>query len=326
MAHHDTQPHQRLQMQASGFCAGVYTIAPLDCPVYMEIPAGFTVQDNNLVFAGPNHQNTDKRYVVKLLKNMYGLKQAGYNWYNKLTDELLKKGFTQSAVDKCLSIRKDCIVIIYVDDCLLFSPHDNILVGFLHQNFKITSSTSITTYLGMEVTHNTDGTIYLCQPGLIDKVIKLCGLEAKSNEHLTPADKIIHAFDDNIEPRQHSWSYRQVIGILNYIAARSRPDITFAVHQCARFSNNPNRQHELAVRRIVRYLKGTRDTFFAPLRHRPSTAMRTLTLLVCGHQNAQINQLVLNLEPDMSSPLPAVQFYGHRNYKVKLPSLPLRLN
>ncbi len=33
----------------------------------------------------------------------------------------------------------------------------------------------------------------------------------------------------------------------------------FAVHQCARFTQNPSHKHELAVKWIVRYLKGTRD-------------------------------------------------------------------
>jgi hypothetical protein len=133
------------------------------------------------------------------------------------------------------------------------------MIALLNQHFNITSSNNIETYLGLDVSHNSDGTITLRQPGLIDKVIKLCGLEAESNEHLTPADKILLAPLAGDEPRQHTWSYRQAIGVLNYIAATSRPDITFAVHQCARFSANPSRIHELAVRRIVRYLKGTRD-------------------------------------------------------------------
>jgi hypothetical protein len=47
--------------------------------------------------------------------------------------------------------------------------------------------------------------------------------------------------------------------MLTYLASSTRPDIAFAVHQCARFSVAPRRLHELAVRRIVRYLKGTRD-------------------------------------------------------------------
>lgn len=89
-------------------------------------------------------------------------------------------------------------------------------------------------------------------------MISICGLENKSNEHKTPVDAILHATSQSDEPCQLTWNYRQVIGILNYIAASSRPDISFGVHQCARFSASPSRVHELAVKRIVRYLKGTR--------------------------------------------------------------------
>jgi len=46
--------------------------------------------------------------------------------------------------------------------------------------------------------------------------------------------------------------------MLNYLSTSTRPDIAFAVHQCARFCTSPKRSHELAVHRIVRYLKGTR--------------------------------------------------------------------
>jgi len=239
-----------------------FTQAPLDCPVYLEIPAGYHVQNGRLIFAGASSKNTDKTYILKLLKNMYGLKQAGYNWYNKLTDVLLELGFKQSLVDKCLFIKDSCIILVYVDDCLLFSPCDSTLdsiINHLHHKFKITAGADIATYLGIEVQHNADKTLTLRQPGLISKVITLCGLDNESNEHLTPADAILQPATPDDEPRIQTWSYRQVIGLLNYIAATSRPDITFAVHQCARFSTAPTRKHELAVRRIARYLKGTKD-------------------------------------------------------------------
>jgi hypothetical protein len=210
-----------------------FTQAPLDCPMYMEIPAGYSINDSQLVFTGEANKSTDKTYVLKLLRNRHGLKQAGYNWYNTLTEELLKVGFHQSSVDKCSFIQDDCIVIVYVDDCLLFNPSNvvlNNMITTLNKHFKNTSSNSIETYLGLEVTHNHDGTIVLCQPGLIDKVIKICDLASEPNEHLSPADKILHQSDGLDEPRQHQWSNRQVIDVLNYIAATSRPVITFADH------------------------------------------------------------------------------------------------
>jgi len=46
---------------------------------------------------------------------------------------------------------------------------------------------------------------------------------------------------------------------LNYLAATTRPDIQFAVHQCARFCEKPRMSHEKAIKRIVLYLKKTKD-------------------------------------------------------------------
>lgn len=45
--------------------------------------------------------------------------------------------------------------------------------------------------------------------------------------------------------------------MLLYLSGHSRPDIAFAVHQCARYTFKPTRRHEQALVRIGRYLKGT---------------------------------------------------------------------
>ena len=47
--------------------------------------------------------------------------------------------------------------------------------------------------------------------------------------------------------------------MLNYLAVCTRSYLSFSVHQCARFSSNPKLSHERALKRIVRYLKGTKD-------------------------------------------------------------------
>jgi hypothetical protein len=46
--------------------------------------------------------------------------------------------------------------------------------------------------------------------------------------------------------------------MLLYVAGNTRPDIAFAVNQCARFTHSPRASHGKAVIKIIRYLKGTR--------------------------------------------------------------------
>ena len=189
-----------------------FTQAPLDCPSYLETSAGYQILDGKLQFAGKSHKNNDKSFVLKLLKNMYGPKQAGHNWNNKLTDELLSLGFIQSKVDKCLFISLDCIILVYVDDSLIFSPSEatlDTIVSHLNKQFIITSETDIETYLGLEINPNENATTTLKQPALIAKVIALCGLDKKSNEHMTPADSILQPPLPTDEPRIQNWLYRQ---------------------------------------------------------------------------------------------------------------------
>jgi hypothetical protein len=54
------------------------------------------------------------------------------------------------------------------------------------------------------------------------------------------------------------WSYRSLIGMLLNRSNNTRPDIAFAVHQCARFSHAPKQTHAAAVKTIGRYLLRTR--------------------------------------------------------------------
>ena len=55
------------------------------------------------------------------------------------------------------------------------------------------------------------------------------------------------------------WNYRAIIGMLLYLSTNTRIDISFAVSQVARHSNNPKKSHATAVKTILRYLKKTKD-------------------------------------------------------------------
>jgi hypothetical protein len=53
--------------------------------------------------------------------------------------------------------------------------------------------------------------------------------------------------------------YREAVGSLMYLAVSSRPDIATAVNIVSRYLNNPGQGHWTAVKRILRYLRGTPD-------------------------------------------------------------------
>ena len=67
--------------------------------------------------------------------------------------------------------------------------------------------------------------------------------------------------DKNGSEAKRDWpkSYASVIGMMLYLASNTRPDISFAVHQCAWFTHNTKVSHVTAVKRICTYLQGTKE-------------------------------------------------------------------
>ena len=227
----------------------------LDIDVFMELPIGCV---------GPNGDR--KGYVLKLNKSLYGLKQASHNWFNYLSEALSNRGFIQSQVDKCVWFKDGIVLLQYVDDLLIIGINEEIIANFKKilaegkENFIFTDGGPLESYLGVEVSKTSNGSFELKQPFLIDKIIKtIIGDEAILHETNVPAAKeLLHKDPGGLE-RKHDFNYRQAVGMLTYLQGTSRPDISMAVHQCARFSSNPKRSHEKAIIKIIRYLKGTKD-------------------------------------------------------------------
>ncbi len=90
-----------------------YPQAPVETDIYMELPQGITTATGN-----------SKDHVLKLLKNIYGQKQAGRVWNLFLVDNLTSLGFTSSLIDDCAFFRGDIIFMVYVDDGIFLGNDD----------------------------------------------------------------------------------------------------------------------------------------------------------------------------------------------------------
>ena len=78
------------------------------------------------------------------------------------------------------------------------------------------------------------------------------------NPNKTPASTVALGSDKKGEPwDQSQWSYSSIVGMLLYVSNNTRPYITFAVSQVARFTACPKVSHAKAIKSIVRYLAGT---------------------------------------------------------------------
>jgi hypothetical protein len=88
-------------------------------------------------------------------KSCYGLKQASYNWFKKLRKGLTTCNFIQSQVDKCAFFQKDCILLMYVNDCIILGKDVAIVDAIIfslkgsNDNFDLVDQGSIDKYLGL---------------------------------------------------------------------------------------------------------------------------------------------------------------------------------
>ncbi|KNZ59067.1 hypothetical protein VP01_1805g3 [Puccinia sorghi] len=104
--------------------------------------------------------------------------------------------------------------------------------------------------------------ILLSQPKHIEHGLKELGLMhcKPSQTPLTPNVKLLEASDEDYAlVKKENVNYRSAIGLMNYIAGYTRPDISFAVSNLAQFSVKPGMQHWHKVRKVWQYLKHTQD-------------------------------------------------------------------
>ncbi|WVY95772.1 hypothetical protein V8G54_027923 [Vigna mungo] len=216
--------------------------------VYMKIPPGLTPANKN--------------QVCKLQRSLYGLKQAGRQWYAKLHHFLLSNNYHCSISDNSLFLKHDgnhtTALLIYVDDILITGNDDGEIqhiTDLLHSTFRIKNLGDLTYFLGLEVARNSKG-IHLSQRKYTLDLLAETGL-LDSSPVPTPmvpkqsTTNTARSLDDT-----DAASYRRLIGKLIYLTT-TRPDITFAVNHLSQFMYAPTTAHQQATGRILRYLKGT---------------------------------------------------------------------
>ncbi|KAJ3702073.1 hypothetical protein LUZ61_005778 [Rhynchospora tenuis] len=218
--------------------------------VFVQQPPGFV-----------DHFKPD--YVFKLHKALYGLKQAPRAWYGRLCTFLLENGFNRGKMDSTLFIKKRddhlLLVQIYVDDIIFGSTNATLAEEFsslMSSEFEMSMMGELNFFLGLQIKQLQDG-IFISQTKYAKELIKKFGIE-DSKRCDTPMGKSACIDADDKGVAMDITLYRGMIGSLLYLTA-SRPDIMYAVCLCARYQANPKESHHKAVKRILRYVKGTQN-------------------------------------------------------------------
>ncbi|XP_021993867.1 uncharacterized mitochondrial protein AtMg00810-like [Helianthus annuus] len=215
--------------------------------VYMYQPMGFRDKDY------PD-------YVCSLKKSLYGLKQAPRAWYQRFTDYVLTLGFHHSKCDASLFTlhqwHNTAFLLLYVDDILLVTSSAALrhqLVAKLASEFAMKDLGPLSYFLGISVIR-TKSSLFLSQQSYATDIITRAGMQS-CNPVATPVDtnaKLSASGDMFHDPTL----YQSLAGALQYLTF-TRPDITDAVQQVCMHMHSPMQSHWNALKRIIRYIKGT---------------------------------------------------------------------
>jgi hypothetical protein len=226
----------------------------LEEEIYMKLPEGFAEQHQD-----PSMFNGR---VAKLRRALYGLKQSMRCWNTKLTNYLKERGYVQSQADASLFIKHGrdseilSIIAAYVDDCIVMAKPSGLVEAkeVLISKFKMTDMGKMKGMLGINFNITRDR-ITMDQSYYIVKLLEKFGME---NSKPLPTPASLPEIEDASEPMEPK-QFRQAIGGLLYLAKCTRPDISYAVNQVARKMEKPTANDWKNVKRIFRYLSGTRS-------------------------------------------------------------------
>ena len=114
----------------------------------------------------------------------------------------------------------------------------------------------LTYFLGLQVSYSSS-CLFVSQSNYIKELLDRVDLQ-NSKPCATPCLPYHHLLKDDGKPYSCPQQYRSIVGALQYLTF-TRPDITFFVNQACQFMHHPMESHVVAVKRILRYLKGTLD-------------------------------------------------------------------
>lgn len=203
----------------------------------------------------------EKHKVYKLLKALYGLLQAPRAWYTRLRKCLENLGFEKCPYEHAVYVKREgneCLIIgVYVDDLLVTGTSVENIAKFKKQmssEFEMSDLGKLSYYLGIEVEQGHDY-IELKQTTYAKKILDKAGL-SDCNPIKCPMESRVQLDKDEQGKAVDSTKYKSMVGGLRYLV-HTRPDISYAVGIVSRFMERPTVVHQGAVKRILRYIKGT---------------------------------------------------------------------
>ena len=218
--------------------------------IYMRQPEGFEVSNS--------------KFVCKIEKSIYGLKQSFRTWYRTFAKTIGKINFKCCEYDNCTFINQNktnLILCLYVDDILLVGQKRDVeeIKIYLNKNFDMKDLGDLSMFIGLQIER--------------DRIKK--GISVSQSDY---AKKILNRFHmGNAKPIEtplafegssntmkgyqpaNKMLYQQAVGSLMYIMIGSRPDLAHAVGILSQSCSNPTEDNWQEVKRCLRFSKGTTE-------------------------------------------------------------------
>lgn len=237
---------------------GAYLESPLGdnkLPIFMKLPPGMH-----------DLRQIREDLLCRLLRSLYGLKQSGRLWNQNVIAFYKHIGFRQLNGDPSILIRclegEISIISVYVDNFLLASSTMktlNALKQSLVGEYDTKDLGEVKTIIGWQIKQDTAAsTMKIHQSAFIrDLVIEEGLTDCNANVIPMKAGSSIEMSDPEDYEEANLHTYQRLVGKLMYFSCGTRPDISFVVGQLSRHNADPRKGHLRAVKRVVRYLKGT---------------------------------------------------------------------
>lgn len=209
---------------------------------------------------------------MRLNKSIYGLMQAGRNWWKTLDAWYKEAGYTRSQADQCvrqkISETGETMTGTYTDDTLGGSSsgeEEKRAKKEIGSKFRVKETDSIQFALGMRLTYDPDaGTATLSMDSYFDRLLTSHGfldLTPKSTPFPPGLSLSLSQSPQSDEERHFMQDkpYAEIVGALQFAQAACRPDIAYACNVLSRFTRDPGRAHWNALVHLLRYIVGSKD-------------------------------------------------------------------
>ena len=233
--------------------------ADIDTEIFMTYPPGY-----------PPKELEKLKEVLKLLKGLYGLRQASRLWNKLLVKTFVDAGLqvckTEPGILRVMNEDTLCLVNLWVDDYLL-ATNDEVLRTRIEKVmaslFQVKALGILKHYLGVVIDWYKlpDGrrAVKLHQKPYFDRLLAKTGFDKSSAMPTPGAPSVQLSVVDMPGPNDEipDWPYMSVGGSIMYPTLCTRPEMSFQTNKLSRYNRNPGKTHVNAQKHMLKYIKGT---------------------------------------------------------------------